>query len=68
MATGTCVAKDCLVTPQWEMMCLILKRLNDPGKRDEGGELGGGMWVRRWVGAVLGWGTPTQRQMGGRME
>ena len=29
---GTYVAEDCLVWPQWERMCLILERLDAPGK------------------------------------
>jgi hypothetical protein len=30
--TGQC--DFCLVRPQWEKMCLILKRLETPGKRE----------------------------------
>ena len=34
MALGTYVAENCFVWPQWERMCLILWRLDTPGKED----------------------------------
>ena len=38
--------------PQWERICLILSRLEDPGKENVG--RGGGGWVVRGEGRWLG--------------
>ena len=40
----TYTAVDCLFWPQWEKMCLILKRLENPGNRE----------VWRWETVLLG--------------
>jgi hypothetical protein len=37
MASGIYVAKNCLVWPQWERMCLVLYRLDASRKADAGG-------------------------------
>lgn len=47
MAPGTRVAKDCLVWPQWERVCLVLWKLDAPGKQDADGSE---VRVRGWVG------------------
>jgi hypothetical protein len=47
------IAEDCLVWPQWEKMCLILERLEGPGKED-----------KRWEG----WGGSTLLEARGRMN
>jgi hypothetical protein len=57
IALDTHVAEDGLVWTQWDRICLILWKLNAPGKRDAGGDEVGG-WVGgkgdRWVGGQVG--------------
>ena len=37
LAQGTCIAQDCLGWSQLKRLCLILWKLDAPGKREAGG-------------------------------
>ena len=52
---GTYIAEDCLVSPQWEKMHLILQRLEAPGKGEAWCGVSKGK--REWVEELLGGGT-----------